>query len=84
MTTIRKPLPTPLEAEYKEKIKLFEKKTRSAKTAQAVGTQKLPEDVVSLSSEVSTPDEPLANMAPSQPVTISEKQLLKNLFSTYA
>ena len=84
MTTIRKHLPTPLETEYKEQIKLSARSSRLATTAQSGKSQVLPEDVVSLSSTATGLGDLPAKLRPSQPVSFSEKQHLINQFSTYA
>ena len=84
MTSIRRPLPTPLETEYKEQLKQNARDSKQAKRVQPDKSSSLQDDIVTLSSASPESGDASATLKPSQPVTVTEKKFLNNQFSTYA
>jgi hypothetical protein len=85
-TLIRKPIPTPLETEYKNQLKQSARNGRSSNnTINMKGGQShgLPEDIVTLSSGQADAGARPDKLKPSLPVTYSEKQALQTQFSIY-
>ena len=79
---IRTNISTPLEAEYKERVKLTSRDNMSPNSAARQTSLRMPEDVVTLSSSVTAAGEP-PRLKPSLPVTPAEKQALQVQFSVY-
>ena len=85
-SSIRKSMPTPLEMEYRERVKQATRDSRTVTNGKSTipgGASHLTEDIVNLSS-VQSDAGSSTKLKPSLSVTAAEKKALQSQFSVYA